>query len=240
MRSNALFKIVVEEGLGILHHWRRYEFAKSRGTIHFHALLWSKEASDAMQQSLKKVHEAIDETNLIEIENEVMEDIVEAIEEKLFKLTAEHPAGRKRSRPEMEADTDWWKGRWKVAQICQKIKESEYEPTLEEEQFMGKYIVGHDDAHADHIGNYDQWPGPEGGGADATSTPLRRKVSEIPLNSPQSILKDSINYTNRVKLHVCSSYCLRTKMVGDQPITFCKQHFGEMNPDVVSVVILIL
>ena len=50
----------------------------------------------------------------------------------------------------------------------------------------------------------------------------------------EAIKKDSINYCNRVCLHGCSSYCLKRKMEGRDPITYCRFGFGEMNPDLVS------
>ena len=39
LRTRAWFKIVLQEGIGITDYWYRFEFAKSRGTIHFHSLL---------------------------------------------------------------------------------------------------------------------------------------------------------------------------------------------------------
>ena len=38
-RTKAWFRIVIQEGLGFKHYWYRFEFAKSRGAIHFHSLL---------------------------------------------------------------------------------------------------------------------------------------------------------------------------------------------------------
>lgn len=52
LRTNAWFKIVMGEGLGFEEHWRRYEFAKSRGAIHFHALAWCKERADGIGKLL--------------------------------------------------------------------------------------------------------------------------------------------------------------------------------------------
>ena len=43
-RTAAWFHIVLEEGLGITDSWRRYEFAKERGVVHFHSLLYNSSA----------------------------------------------------------------------------------------------------------------------------------------------------------------------------------------------------
>ena len=39
-RTRKYFSIVLRQGLGITDYWLRFEFAKSRGMTHFHALLW--------------------------------------------------------------------------------------------------------------------------------------------------------------------------------------------------------
>jgi hypothetical protein len=102
LRTNAWFKIVMGEGLGFEEHWRRYEFAKSRGAIHFHALAWSQERADRighlLDEALRLNNASMDEFSSMRDYLSREHTAAQSIQAEIPALfgtpfTAEHPAG---------------------------------------------------------------------------------------------------------------------------------------------------
>lgn len=58
-RTEAWFKIVVHEGLGMTESWRRCEFAKERGTVHFHSICYNSDAASEIHGCLDPLASAI-------------------------------------------------------------------------------------------------------------------------------------------------------------------------------------
>jgi hypothetical protein len=95
LRTKAWFEIVLGDGLGITDYWYRFEFAKSRGAIHFHALLWGP-LSEVMNGFLNKAVTrcfAGDELGTVQAERDAAVSMSAACETHFVGITAEHPAG---------------------------------------------------------------------------------------------------------------------------------------------------
>ena len=58
-RTEAWFRIVIKEGLGFEDYWYRFEFAKSRGAIHFHSFLIDKRKSEVFHSMLDTVRDLL-------------------------------------------------------------------------------------------------------------------------------------------------------------------------------------
>ena len=115
IRTNGWFEIVLRQGLGIDDYWYRFEFAKSRGAIHFHGLLFSKMKSDYIHKKLDRIMNLNNLKLIKEVEKEISIDITESSKFELVNITALHPSGRQRSNPEKECNTIWYTSRLKVA-----------------------------------------------------------------------------------------------------------------------------
>ena len=223
LRTDAWFQLVLKEGLGIKDYWRRYEFAKSRGAIHFHSILWLKESSDIIHKLLNRVLDAESILQVSQYEQEVAPDIVESIARHILPMTAEHPAGRERSNPDVTCTTPYFTSRTSVA-----LGEASHD--------VAKHMVIGEDVHSSRIGNVDRWPGHEGRLTKQLAMqeypdtfPLRTKLYELDL---EDLIRDKIHFVNRVGLHSCSSYCLRIltfkNAQGEVRIKFeCKWDYGE-------------
>ena len=104
MRTELWFNIVLREGLGITDYWVRYEFAKSRGAIHFHALVWAAELAPEMGAYLNAAARCYDADTL---EAALTEAAVQLdVFAKRFTGTASHPAGLVNGDP-AAANTAW-------------------------------------------------------------------------------------------------------------------------------------
>jgi hypothetical protein len=93
LRTKAWFELVLRNGLGVDNFWLRFEFAKSRGAIHFHALLYAKNMSEKIRNLMNHVLEA---SNMIELgirETKVASDIISLMKKEFVEISAEHPAG---------------------------------------------------------------------------------------------------------------------------------------------------
>ena len=135
---------------GVSDYWYRYEFAKSRGQIHWHQRSWRED-----RQPHPLLHEASeDEVDDVEYATRLSQWADEH-----FAMTAKHPAGRdEEGRPRK-----------------------------------------------------DLWPPPEGS-ADPISKetdPLVKMLMEIAATQ-DAVLEVHLLLVNRVGLHSCSDYCLRT------------------------------
>lgn len=58
-RTSAWFNIVLREGLNITDFWGRYEYARSRGAIHYHALVYAAGMSATLHSLLNAAASAL-------------------------------------------------------------------------------------------------------------------------------------------------------------------------------------
>jgi len=108
-RTEAWFRIVIQEGLGFRHYWYRFEFAKSRGAIHFHSLLFDTDKSrllhgcldnlrqlfpDFLQDTIDFTSQAPSLSDLNDAEQELVHELVQVLPRVLAPMTTLHPAGR--------------------------------------------------------------------------------------------------------------------------------------------------
>ena len=116
VRTRSWFKLVLQQGLHITDYWYRFEFAKSRGAIHFHALLYgSKLIHGSLRSLLDRCIDAANLTILNNIKSTAAEEITTFFKGNLVNITALHPSGRVRSSPETPCDTVWYKTRLRIA-----------------------------------------------------------------------------------------------------------------------------
>ena len=216
-RTESWFQIVLKEGLGIDEYWYRYEFAKSRGTIHFHSLIWKSAASLDIHSLLQRAVSATNMVSLVSLEQEAADEMESVLSQYFTHITAEHPSGRERSHPEVPCRSLWYTNRIRAA--------SGHMDPLDRK----KIVVGEDVA-PDQVGNVDRWPIPEGIAEEPSSKCLRTKLFEI--HSEEETIVDRENFANRVLLHKCSSYCLRPLSKpkdGSEPVYTCRMYFGTEN-----------
>jgi hypothetical protein len=197
LRTHAWFKLVLMEAVGIDNYWYRFEFAKSRGAIHFHALVYSQLKSQQLHTLLNRLliltnMEAIEET-----ESVIAQEVSGFLSSQLVPITALHPAGRDRSSPDIPCETIWYKECSKVANGAQ-----------QDACVIKHYRIG-TDVSPDKVGNVYAWTSHEGTAPKATSSSL---TTPLYLVQPQDRMSDLCNHCNRVGCHCCSAYCL-TKRV---------------------------
>jgi hypothetical protein len=221
LRTHAWFHIVLEQGLGIDHHWHRYEFSKSRGAIHFHGILWKFIASNKLHSLLDRALQAGNMDMLGQIESEVAAGFAESLPEVLTPISALHPSGRVRSFPDTPCTTPYYTARVSVSK-------GEASSAV-----SANVRVGEHDVPWQEVGNVDNWPPHEGLAPKPTSDAVRRKVFQV-----VDQVEDMIEYINFAMLHVCNSYCLRAhpsrKGADGKPVLVCRMHFGDENPQVSS------
>lgn len=111
-RTEKWFKLVLQEGLGIDDYFIRYEFAKSRGFIHFHSILYSSQFSATFHSLLDY---AVRATNMEDLQ-QCEEVAAKAMEKTLFEaiqLTTLHPSGLSKKKndyiftPSMQCSDTW-------------------------------------------------------------------------------------------------------------------------------------
>lgn len=147
LRTNACFELVLKESVGITDYWYRFEFAKSRGAIHFHALLFKDKA---LQRIGEVVNEALRQANLgslMAAEDNIARALPAVFAEHLVPLAAMHPAGDVRSIPAAECNMQWYKTRVAVAN-------GEASPDV-----AAKVRIG-PSPPCNHVGNLDCYPPP--------------------------------------------------------------------------------
>ena len=188
------------------------QFAKSRGTIHFHALLFKTAGVGDIGALLNQALLAASFAEVVAIEARLAKEIPGVLAGALSPMSALHPAGLRRSQPHTVCATDWYKNRVRAAQ---------HDPTMSPEQLF-RIRVGKDDGHLDDpelVGDVDRWPAPEGNLDELTNHPLRHKLYQIfndyddegNLVGDDLVATDRCDLVNRTILHGCSSYCLRSK-----------------------------
>ena len=218
----------------------RFEFAKSRGAIHFHALGWYYEAAARIHSLLDRARDCTSCAAHAVIEDTAAQELGVALRGALgVEFTALHPAGRadtgERPAGLPEGQLPSWVGRrLRACDLAHKAtarkRQAELleaglpmdgaampEETAEERTFREKYVLG-DDVPCDQIGNFARWPAPEGfynsvrNGPEraAVTKPLRTKVYELSPGNTKEAVDDLCAFVNSVLLHSCSSYCLRS------------------------------
>ena len=222
-RTEAWFRIVIREGLGFEDYWYRFEFAKSRGAIHFHSFLIDKRKSEVFHSMLDTVRDLLNAVirdpifsvdpptaqELGVLESAAAADYLAHLPEHFADISAEHPAGREatptpgveyargaQGRPVL---TPWVRRRLAAAGA------PGFQP-LSDEDRIG--MVAGVDVEYTHIGNYYAWGPHEGLAAASSRHALRLWPFEVP---PESELHDLIDFTESACMHCCSSYCLRKK-----------------------------
>ncbi|XP_078350740.1 uncharacterized protein LOC144635515 [Oculina patagonica] len=170
LRTHSYHEKVLKPVFGVCDYWYRYEFAKSRGQIHWHQLSWRED---------RQPHQLLQEAREDGCEDDEYAARLCQWAEENFAMTALHPAG----------------------------SDEEREPRK------------------------DLWPPPEGT-ADPISDerdPLVKMLMDISATQDE-ILEDHLLLVNRVGLHSCSDYCLRTPrhpQEGLQPRErVCRMEFG--------------
>jgi hypothetical protein len=224
MRTESFFQFVLREALKINHYFRRYEFAKSRGTIHFHSLLWLLACCVVLRRIFAEVFSATNMERLEEIENEIAYDLKFAFGLQFLTLTAEHPAGRKRTwsqafNTQQEQDQD-------PTITAQSPPKTSWYLQRTDDEGKKSMVRGDEDVPISEVGNIDQWVKPEGLIDELTTTPLRKTHTEISSSEKKN---DSIKLTNICGLHQCSSYCLVVR----NGVIVCRLEYGIENPAVV-------
>lgn len=104
IRTRSWFDIVLREGLGVTDFWGRYEFAKSRGAIHFHAIIWAAGIQAELAHLLDAAAKALD-GDALTAKLDAAAESVNALATRLG-ITALHPAGPDDSNP-AEDNTEW-------------------------------------------------------------------------------------------------------------------------------------
>ena len=182
-RTATWFHEMLQGALGIMDYWYRFEFAKSRGAIHFHALIFKPDPNNQVGAFVNRALHATNMQQLKELEDDMAGEVAAAIAQ-LAACSALHPAGRERSNPDAECETAWYRARVNGPP-----------------EQKAKMVHGVDVAAA-CCGNVDQWPAHEGVGGAPPSRLLRLKLFQI---DHEDELQDRIDFAKRVLLHSCSS-----------------------------------
>ena len=175
LRTQSNHDKVLKPVFGVSDYWYWYEFAKSRGQIHWHQLSWREDRQP--HQLLYEAHEGdCDEDECATILNQWADENLA--------MTALHPAG----------------------------SDEEGKPRK------------------------DLWPLPEGSADPIPNDqdPLVKMLLDI-ASTQDAILEDHLLWVNRVGLHSCSDYCLRTPRHPEQGLQpnerVCRMEFGsEFHP----------
>ncbi|CAH3193199.1 unnamed protein product, partial [Porites evermanni] len=170
LRTQAYHEKVLKPVFGVSDYWYRYEFAKSRGQIHWHQLSWRED-----RQPHQLLHEAREDG----CEEEEYAARLSQWADETFAMTALHPAGN----------------------------DEEGQPRK------------------------DLWSPPEGTAEPISDDrdPLVKMLMQIAATQ-EAILEDHLLLVNRVGLHSCSDYCLRTPRHPEQGLQprerVCRMEFG--------------
>ncbi|CAH3153590.1 unnamed protein product [Porites lobata] len=175
LRTQAYHEKILKLVFGVSDYWYHYEFAKSRGQIHWHQLSWRED-----RQPHQLLHEAREDG----CEEEEYAARLSQWADETFAMTALHPAGN----------------------------DEEGQPRK------------------------DLWPPPEGTAEPISDDrdPLVKMLMQIAATQ-DAILEDHLLLVNRVGLHSCSDYCLRTPRHPEQGLQprerICRMEFGsEFHP----------
>ena len=186
--------------------WWRYEFAKSRGEIHSHALINSvshyKQVESAMAQSLP--------TQNLEDE-ELRSNAVEELH--------------------------------KWLQTSERDEAGVYSPNFVSMHPAGGHQEIDVSGNRSWLPNKNQWAAPEGTQPAPDYNPLNQELHDI-CRSDGGIAKHHTFLDNRVGLHKCNGYCLRTKKTKGPMVDnvrtemhskYCRFHFAKQNSETKEV-----
>jgi hypothetical protein len=202
VRTEAWFKLLLQEGIGITDFWLRYEFAKSRGAIHFHALLFAASVSRDLHKLLDRCVVVPDMNSLAGVEKEVAKEIAAYIRRSFVDIHAIHPAGQEMA-PGDSCDTIWYTLRTRVARGEE-----------ENSRVVAHVRKGDEDVAPHLVGNAAKWPPHEGSGDAPNRRCLRVKVMDLKTSEERD--QNKLDFVNLTSLHKCSGYCL-TKRVDRGP-----------------------
>ena len=147
-RTRDWMEIVMGE-MDISDYWLRFEFAKSRGQIHFHSMLWSKIQSKLFHELFNTCRDKPNGTEMKDTLASVAANIDKQMEEQYGdKLNALHPAGRQRTFPNRDGTT-WYKQRL-AARENTDLKQTRH------------FFIGSDVEDDRNVGNIDAWKPPIG------------------------------------------------------------------------------
>jgi len=163
LRTAAFFSTVLEGGLGVVQHFRKYEFGKHAGHAHWHSLLYGGEKSLILQRLLDPTLQAPTLDAMVAAEAEAALGVA-ARQRELFgdAVTAEHPAGRERSATSaaaLDQPTSMWYSDRQAGiahrdgcskAVCADCKKNDTR------------ALRTDTATCTRVGNIDRWPPPEG------------------------------------------------------------------------------
>ena len=243
-RTEAWFRIVIQEGLGFSHYWYRFEFAKSRGAIHFHSLLFDTDKSrllhgcldhlrqlfpDFLQGAIDFASQAPSSSDINDAEQELVHELVGVLPTVFAPMTALHPAGRTleplpgHDAPptDLQGSFNW--SPWAKARLA--AAGAPGFPTINAET-RTKLVRG-TDVPPSEIGNLFLWPPHEGLASPPNKRSLRLWPFEVAVAHE---LEDKVDFSNSATLHSCSSYCLRQKGKSIE----CRSGFGRENKTVPS------
>ena len=170
VRTQCYHEKIVKDVFGVSDYWYRYEFAKSRGQIHWHQLSWRGD---------REPHQLLHNAREDECTDDEYVTRLSTWAEESFAMSALHPAG----------------------------KDGDGNPKKE------------------------FWPPPEGSAEPIANDqdPLVMMLMDVSATQ-DAILEDHLQLVNRVGLHCCSDYCLRTPRhpePGLQPRErVCRMEFG--------------
>ena len=183
-RTRKWFKYVLQEGLGVTDYLLRFEFAPSRGMLHYHSLLYTSWGS-SMHEILDP---CLDSSNLVELQEKEKEAALrlELFLGEVMHLTSIHPSGREN--------------------INFTLFSSDYSPELDfsivpcSEECFTKHVQGR---------NVHGIPETEGLLSVDESSVLCKNFFQVPCTEA-NLVKDLTHLANRTMLHNCSSrYCLK-------------------------------
>ena len=170
LRTQSYHENVLKPVFGVSDYWYRYEFAKSRGQIHWHQLSWRED---------REPHQLLHQAREDDCDEDECAAILNQWADENLGMTAMHPAG----------------------------SDEEGKPRK------------------------DLWPPPEGSADPVPSDqdPLVKMLMDI-ASTQDAILEDHLLLVNRVGLHSCSDYCLRTPRHPEQGLQpnerVCRMEFG--------------
>ena len=221
-RTHKWFKFVLKEGLGVKDYFLRFEFAKSRGFIHYHSLLWT-EFGDSFHSRLNECLNATTQDELEQREQHAAK-LMENDLRQFVGYSAKHPSGMTPKTcsflcdpgGDVDPNTDFFTA---APSVVEPEKWTD---------FM-KRRVNEDSAYP--AGNHFAWPGPEGIQEDVQYNALSRNAFDHDFSDLTSF-KDVVNLANRSLLHICSKYCLLVKKgvqprAGEWRPRTCRFHYGD-------------
>ena len=187
--------------------WWRYEFAKSRGEIHSHAVISSAKHARQVENAMQPITRSDDQSQDSNTDSQQHRQCVEEAAEQLRIWL---------QTTEMDAN-------------------GTYSPQFVSlHPAGGQEVVDHTGSRT-WLPNKDKWAAPEGTQPPPDHNPLALDLNEV-VQSEGGIPEQHVYLVNRLALHQCSSYCLRYRRKKpteneDGPKKYCRFHFGDLDPE---------